>query len=469
MSSAQARMIIEGAHLSVSELGSGRLVQRLKQIGKARENGLGDTIPPPQIVVCGNQSSGKSSVLERLIGIPFPVGDGGCTKYPIEIVFRYIDASLPQQITASILPCNNRSPELQQIFRKYHRKLSDLSELPHIIEEVSSLINVHGPDTSGADNTVAADVLQIQFMASTVFDITIVDLPGLVPYDSHDEEVEHEDRFLQNLVNSYLARSNTVILAVFEAIDINPRERRSMRLVLKHDPQFGRSVGVFTKADLVSPENRRNVAFRIEELGAKLPNLQFCLLTPPSEHQRNFDLFCQEVLNKTRSHGNHVRLNDLKELVQELLEERVEHELPNAYNEIKVKLGEIEEKLRLLGSERCTVDQIRSSLLGMSMRFYKLAQAAHNCYYEEATTGFFSAEHNKLRTQVHFENMQFSRYMLQFGKRRTETESPYIEMVEILPQQLSVTSEQTLGWIRDVSPHQAIINYTYLVTCSPVS
>lgn len=331
------------------------------------------------------------------------------------------------------------------------------------------MINVHGPDTSGADNTVAADVLQIQFMASTVFDITIVDLPGLVPYDSHDEEVEHEDRFLQNLVNSYLARSNTVILAVFEAIDINPRERRSMRLVLKHDPQFGRSVGVFTKADLVSPKNRRNVAFRIEELGAKLPNLQFCLLTPPSEHQRNFDLFCQEVLNKTRSHGNHVRLNDLKELVQELLEERVEHELPNAYNEIKVKLGEIEEKLRLLGSERCTVDQIRSSLLGMSMRFYKLAQAAHNCYYEEATTGFFSAEHNKLRTQVHFENMQFSRYMLQFGKRRTETESPYIEMVEILPQQLSVTSEQTLGWIRDVSPHQAIINYTYLVTCSPVS
>lgn len=36
----------------------------------------------------GDQSSGKSSVLEGLTGIPFPRDSGLCTRFPTQIVFK---------------------------------------------------------------------------------------------------------------------------------------------------------------------------------------------------------------------------------------------------------------------------------------------------------------------------------------------------------------------------------------------
>ena len=42
----------------------------------------------PQICVMGDQSSGKSSVLEALSGIPFPRGSGLVTRCPIRMVMK---------------------------------------------------------------------------------------------------------------------------------------------------------------------------------------------------------------------------------------------------------------------------------------------------------------------------------------------------------------------------------------------
>ncbi|KAL2861905.1 hypothetical protein BJX68DRAFT_260704 [Aspergillus pseudodeflectus] len=47
-----------------------------------------DEIPIPLLVVVGDQSSGKSSVLESIARISLPVGDDVCTRFPIEVVLR---------------------------------------------------------------------------------------------------------------------------------------------------------------------------------------------------------------------------------------------------------------------------------------------------------------------------------------------------------------------------------------------
>ncbi|KAL4865179.1 hypothetical protein BDV12DRAFT_155024 [Aspergillus spectabilis] len=49
---------------------------RLSQIEKVRANGVGEVVALPQLAVCGDQSAGKSSVLEGITGIPFPRPDG---------------------------------------------------------------------------------------------------------------------------------------------------------------------------------------------------------------------------------------------------------------------------------------------------------------------------------------------------------------------------------------------------------
>ena len=49
----------------------------------------------PQLVVCGEQSAGKSSVLEALTEIPFPRNDNLCTRFATEIIlYRAASSSL---------------------------------------------------------------------------------------------------------------------------------------------------------------------------------------------------------------------------------------------------------------------------------------------------------------------------------------------------------------------------------------
>jgi hypothetical protein len=56
------------------------------QINSVWATGISDHILLPQLVVCGDQSSGKSSVLEGITGIPFPRQDGVCTRFPIDVI-----------------------------------------------------------------------------------------------------------------------------------------------------------------------------------------------------------------------------------------------------------------------------------------------------------------------------------------------------------------------------------------------
>lgn len=50
-------------------------IKLLNTIDRLRSQGLGQHISLPQLVVCGNQSSGKSSVLEAISGVPFETDD----------------------------------------------------------------------------------------------------------------------------------------------------------------------------------------------------------------------------------------------------------------------------------------------------------------------------------------------------------------------------------------------------------
>ena len=64
-------------------------VRRMTLISDLRRRGVGDHINLPQLVVSGDQSTGKSSVLEGLTGLPFPRQDGLCTRFPTEIILEH--------------------------------------------------------------------------------------------------------------------------------------------------------------------------------------------------------------------------------------------------------------------------------------------------------------------------------------------------------------------------------------------
>ena len=67
-----------------------------------------DYVDLPQLVVVGDQSSGKSSVLETLTNLPFPRESGLCTRFATQITFR---RSQETRVSVSVIPTENASEE----------------------------------------------------------------------------------------------------------------------------------------------------------------------------------------------------------------------------------------------------------------------------------------------------------------------------------------------------------------------
>jgi hypothetical protein len=64
---------------------------------------LNDILTPSELVVVGDQSSGKSSLLEGLTGLSFPVASDLCTRFATQIVLRRAPAS-EAEVRITIIP-----------------------------------------------------------------------------------------------------------------------------------------------------------------------------------------------------------------------------------------------------------------------------------------------------------------------------------------------------------------------------
>jgi hypothetical protein len=73
---------------SLDALQSDEQRQVLNIVDSLRQCGLEGIVSLRQLVVCGDQLSGKSSVLEAITEIPFPRKENLCTRFATEIVLR---------------------------------------------------------------------------------------------------------------------------------------------------------------------------------------------------------------------------------------------------------------------------------------------------------------------------------------------------------------------------------------------
>ena len=88
----------------------------LEKIDELFTRGVGQYVALPQIVVVGDQSSGKSSVLEGLTNLPFPRDSGLCTRFATQIIFRRQQET---RISVSVIPVKTSSPSHQRKVRKW--------------------------------------------------------------------------------------------------------------------------------------------------------------------------------------------------------------------------------------------------------------------------------------------------------------------------------------------------------------
>ncbi len=84
-----------------SAIGDGdykRLAPRVLRLAiQLRELGVDSVVELPTIVIAGDQSSGKSSVVEAIAGVALPRAMGTCTRCPTEVRMRWVNGQLASQ------------------------------------------------------------------------------------------------------------------------------------------------------------------------------------------------------------------------------------------------------------------------------------------------------------------------------------------------------------------------------------
>lgn len=91
----------------------------LEKIDKLFQCNIGSYIDLPQIVVVGDQSSGKSSVLESLTDLPFPKDSGLCTRFATQITFR---RNATEGISIEIIPGKDANGDHARKLRAWSKK-----------------------------------------------------------------------------------------------------------------------------------------------------------------------------------------------------------------------------------------------------------------------------------------------------------------------------------------------------------
>lgn len=197
----------------------------------------------PQIVVVGTQSSGKSSVLESIVGKSFlPRGTGMVTRAPLVIqMIRYTE-----ETKKSMLMSNNieNSENITEWLEFLHKPNTYFFDFDLVNNEIESQTKVLTGTNKGITNKQI--VLKVH---TNRYNLTFVDLPGItkVPVGDQPPDIEKQ---IKELITSYAKRPNSIILAVVTA-NTDPSTSESIQIVKELDPDGIRTIAVVTKLDLI--------------------------------------------------------------------------------------------------------------------------------------------------------------------------------------------------------------------------
>ncbi|XP_076658044.1 dynamin related protein 1 isoform X2 [Halictus rubicundus] len=200
-----------------------------------------DAIQLPQIVVLGTQSSGKSSVIESLVGRSFlPRGVGIVTRRPLVLQLVYAPKEDREHRSAE-----NGTLDLDEWGIFLHTKNKIYTNFDHICKEIET----ETERMAGCNKGICPEPINLKIYSKTVVNLTLIDLPGItkVPVGDQPEDIENQ---ISQLVLKYICNPNSIILAVVTA-NTDMATSESLKLSKDVDPDGRRTLAVVTKLDLM--------------------------------------------------------------------------------------------------------------------------------------------------------------------------------------------------------------------------
>ncbi|XP_036413420.1 interferon-induced GTP-binding protein Mx2-like [Colossoma macropomum] len=205
-------------------------------IDSLRLIGIEEDLALPTIAVIGDQSSGKSSVLEALSGVALPRGSGIVTRCPLELKLRKIKGGVQWRAVIS-----------------YQEEYTEFDD-PSLVEGyVAKAQNVLAGDGVG----ICDDLITLEIMSPDVCDLTLIDLPGIarVPVKGQPDDIGDQ---IRNLIRTFIEKSETINLVVVPCnVDIATTE--ALKMAQEVDPEGKRTLAILTKPDLVDRGTEKNI------------------------------------------------------------------------------------------------------------------------------------------------------------------------------------------------------------------
>lgn len=398
----------------------------LDEIDNLRLQGVSEFVFLPQIVVCGDQSSGKSSVLEAISGVPFPRSDTLCTRFATEVILR---EALTAEAVVSIVPSQDASNADRERLLAFKETLQQLEDFPHLIERAKSEMGI-----TATGNSFSKNILRVEISGRDKPKLTVVDLPGLIHSENrHQSPADVE--LISNLIRSYMKNPRSVILAVVSA-----KNDYANQIVLKRakevDREGLRTLGLITKPDTLPPgsdseadfinlASNDNIQFRLGWHIVKNRDYNSRNSSAEERDRSEMQFFSEGVWGQLPR--DMVGIGSLNFRLSKILLDQIKRYLPRLMKDIQWSIEECKMKLAKLGDARSTAEEQRQFLLKLSQSFQALCRAAIDGSYDDKFFGDPSSDEEyckRLRAVVQNLNLDFSQRMRKKGHHRRIDDVP---------------------------------------------
>ncbi|XP_051739145.1 dynamin-1-like protein isoform X7 [Ctenopharyngodon idella] len=199
-----------------------------------------DIIQLPQIAVVGTQSSGKSSVLESLVGRDLlPRGTGIVTRRPLILQLVNVD---PEDRRKTGEENGVDGEEWGKFLHTKSKIYTDFDEIRQEIENETERV-------SGNNKGISDEPIHLKIFSPHVVNLTLVDLPGItkVPVGDQPKDIELQ---IRELILKYISNPNCIILAV-TAANTDMATSEALKVAREVDTDGRRTLAVVTKLDLM--------------------------------------------------------------------------------------------------------------------------------------------------------------------------------------------------------------------------
>ncbi|WOL14592.1 hypothetical protein Cni_G23372 [Canna indica] len=286
----------------------------------------------PAIAVVGGQSSGKSSVLESIVGKDFlPRGSGIVTRRPLVLQLHKIDGER----------------EYAEFMHLPRKRFTDFALVRKEIQDETDR-------ETGRSKQISPVPIHLSIYSPNVVNLTLIDLPGLtkVAVEGQPDSIVAD---IENMVRSFIEKPNCIILAISPA-NQDLATSDAIKISREVDPKGERTFGVLTKIDLMDKGTDA-----VDILEGKSYRLQYPWIGVVNRSQADINKNVDMIAARRREREYFASTPEYKHLAHRMgsehlgkflskhLEQVIKSRIPGIQSLISKTIAELEGELNRLG------------------------------------------------------------------------------------------------------------------------